>query len=269
VTTFFSSLAYVTKVTTVAATLIAFSPAEFSSVFAQEISPEISSERRIAFENIIRDYLMKNPIVISEAMQVLQQREEAERQASSARALKDQRTELLHDPSSPVGGNPRGDITIVEFFDYNCGYCKNVTQVVNATLKSHPNVRMVYKEFAILGPESILAARAALAAGRQGKYLEFHDAMMSAERADANTVSVLSQALGLDEAKLLKDMQDPEITEILERNYQLAEMLGINGTPAFVIGERLIPGAVDEAALADIIATEREKMKASEDKAEH
>ena len=254
-----SGFGRIAAVSAVAALLVAFSPLAPRTAAAQELSPA----QRSAFEGVIRDYLLKNPVVIREAMQVLQQREEAEKQALAARALKEHRADLLQDAASPVGGNPKGDITIVEFFDYNCGYCKRVAPTLHATLKSDPNVRVVYKEFAILGPQSVVAARAALAADRQGKYVEFHDALMSVERADANTVSALSKALGLDEAKLVKDMQDPAITKMLERNYELANALGINGTPAFVIGDRLVPGAIDEAALADIIAEERAKMKAA------
>jgi len=160
-----------------------------------------------------------------------------------------------------VGGNPKGDITVVEFFDYNCGYCKRVAPTVSAVLNNDPNVRIVYKEFAILGPQSLVAARAALAAKRQGKYHEFHDAMMSAEQADGDSVTATARALGLDYEKLVKDMEDPKITEQLERNYRLATALGINGTPAFVIGDRLVPGAVDETTMMEIIAAERAKLK--------
>jgi protein-disulfide isomerase len=267
VTGLFSGVGRIAALTAVSAVLATVTPVAVIPVLAQsaaqEGSPELSPAQRSAFEGVIRDYLLENPAIIREAMQVLQQREEAEKQAVAARALKQHRTELLHDASSPVGGNPNGDITIVEFFDYNCGYCKRVAPAVNAAVKNDANVRVVYKEFAILGPESVFAARAALAAKRQGKYKEFHEALMTAERADAQTVNVLSQQLGLDLEKMLKDMQDPAITKTLERNYQLANVLGINGTPAFVIGDRLIPGAVDEAALADIIAAERAKMKAA------
>lgn len=256
------------------AAALAFSPALMQGVSAQDKSPEkaqgqigatkadpIPPELRRAFEGVVRDYLLKNPAVIREAMQVLQAREEAEKQAAASQAMKQYRAELLQNADSPVGGNPKGDITIVEFFDYNCGYCKRVAPTVAAVLRNDPNVRVVYKEFAILGPQSIVAARAALAAKRQGKYHEFHVALMSAEQADENSVAATARALGLDYAQLVKDMADPAIEEQLERNYRLATAIGINGTPAFVIGDRLVPGAVDEAAMMEIIATERAKIK--------
>ena len=221
----------------------------------------VSPDQRKAFEGVIRDYLLKNPAIIREAMQALQQREEEEKQAKATRALKEYSGELYHDASSPVGGNPKGDVTIVEFFDYNCGYCKRVAPTISALLKQDPNVRIVYKEFAILGPQSLIAARAALAAQRQGKYHEFHNALMSAAKLDAGSIAALSKRLGLDQDKWLEDMEDPGIARMIRRNSQLANVLGINGTPAFIIGERLIPGAVDLDALTEIVKSERAKRK--------
>ena len=221
----------------------------------------VSPDQRKAFEGVIRDYLLKNPAIIREAMQALQQREEEEKQAKATRALKEYSGELYHDASSPVGGNPKGDVTIVEFFDYNCGYCKRVAPTIRALLKQDPNIRIVYKEFAILGPQSLIAARAALAAQRQGKYHEFHNALMSAAKLDAGSIAALSKRLGLDQDKWLEDMEDPGIARMIRRNSQLANVLGINGTPAFIIGERLIPGAVDLDALTEIVKSERAKRK--------
>ena len=249
----------------VAAALVC-SPVFMQSVSAQDKAPvakagAIPAEQRRAFEGVISEYLLKNPAIIREAMQVLQAQEEAEKQAAAAQALKQYRPELLQDADSPVGGNPKGDITVVEFFDYNCGYCKRVAPTVSAVLNNDPNVRIVYKEFAILGPQSLVAARAAPAGKRQGKYHEFHDALMPPEQADGDSVTATARALGLDYEKLVKDMEDPKITEQLERNYRLATALGINGTPAFVISDRLVPGAVDETTMMDIIAAERAKLK--------
>ncbi|MFT5489349.1 MAG: protein-disulfide isomerase [Paracoccaceae bacterium] len=239
--------------------LVTVASAQEKAVKADPLPPELRS----AFEGVVRDYILKNPALIREAMQLLQAREEAEKQAAATAALKQYRGELLQNANSPVGGNPEGDITVVEFFDYNCGYCKRVAPTMAAVVKNDPNVRVVYKEFAILGPQSIVAARAALAAKRQGKYHEFHVALMSADQADENSVAATARSLGLDYAKLVKDMEDPAISEQLERNYRLATAIGINGTPAFVIGDRLVPGAVDEAAMMEIIADERAKMKAA------
>jgi protein-disulfide isomerase len=242
--------------------LIILSPALLSTQSAAQ-QKAVSAEQRSAMESVIRDYLLKNPVIIREAMQRLQVQEEAAKQAAAALALKTHQNELLHDASSPVGGNPAGDVTIVEFFDYNCGYCKRVAPTVKALLRSDPNVRIVYKEFAILGPPSVLAAKAALAAQRQGKYVPFHEALMSAGRATDSTIAKLARNLGMDYAKLVKDMGDPEIGKTLQRTYRLASLLGINGTPAFVIGDQIVPGAIGADALARMVRAERARLKAA------
>lgn len=220
----------------------------------------VTPEQRKAFEGVIKDYLLKNPIIIREAIQALQAQEEAAKQAQAAAALKTHKDQLFYDKTSPVAGNPKGDITVVEFFDYNCGYCKRVTPTLKAVMEKDPNLRVVYKEFAILGPQSITAARAALAAQKQGKYKEFHEGLMMGQ-SDENSIAALTNLLGMDYSKLRKDMADPKIQQVLQKNYQLATTLGINGTPAFVIGERLVPGAIGEAALTQIIREERAKLK--------
>lgn len=253
----------------VVAAALAVAPVLAPTVSAQDAGNKATKadplppELRSAFEGVVRDYILKNPEIIREAMQLLQAQEEAAKQAAATAALKEYKDELLTNADAPVGGNPKGDITIVEFFDYNCGYCKRVAPTVSAVLKNDPNVRVVYKEFAILGPQSVIAARAALAAKRQGKYHEFHVALMSAEQADADSVAAIAKELGLDEAKLARDMQDPAVVAHLDRNYRLATAIGINGTPAFVIGDRLIPGAIDEVAMTEIIAEQRARMKAA------
>lgn len=223
----------------------------------------VTPEQRKAFEGVIKDYLLKNPIIIREAIQALQAQEEAAKQAQAAAALKTHKDQLFYDKTSPVAGNPKGDITVVEFFDYNCGYCKRVTPTLKAVMEKDPNLRVVYKEFAILGPQSITAARAALAAQKQGKYKEFHEGLMMGQ-SDENSIAALTNLLGMDYSKLRKDMADPKIQQVLQKNYQLATTLGINGTPAFVIGERLVPGAIGEAALTQIIKEERAKLKSKQ-----
>ncbi|MGB0575669.1 MAG: DsbA family protein [Alphaproteobacteria bacterium] len=220
----------------------------------------VTPEQRKAFEGVIKDYLLKNPIIIREAIQALQAQEEAAKQAQAAAALKTHKDQLFYDKTSPVAGNPKGDITVVEFFDYNCGYCKRVTPTIKAVMEKDPNLRVVYKEFAILGPQSITAARAALAAQKQGKYKEFHEGLMMGQ-SDENSIAALTNLLGMDYSKLRKDMADPKIQQVLQKNYQLATTLGINGTPAFVIGERLVTGAIGEAALTQIIKEERARLK--------
>ena len=169
------------------------------------------------------------------------------------------RDELLNDPASPVGGNPDGDVTLVEFFDYQCPYCKTIFPSIQALLAEDRNLRYVFKEFPILGRASVFAARAALAARRQGKYLEFHTALMPARGKLTETrVMRLAEKVGLDVDRLRRDMADGTIDDSIRRNRELARALDVNGTPAFVIGDTVVPGAVDIDTLRSLIARERQ-----------
>jgi protein-disulfide isomerase len=159
-----------------------------------------------------------------------------------------------------VAGNPVGDVTLVEFFDYHCAYCKRALNAVTAVLGEDPGLRIVYKEFPILGPDSVLAARAALASRNQdpSKYLEFHVALMSTRgRLTQPRILEIARDAGFDAERLVADMASPEINTAIERNIELARSLEINGTPTFVIGDQLVPGAVDLDTLRRLIAEAR------------
>ncbi len=223
----------------------------------------IGPEQREAMETVVRDYLLKNPAVIRDAMQALQVREDGEKEQRAALLLKRHQTQLLQDPRSPVGGNPNGDITVVEFFDYNCGYCKKAAPALEALLASDAMVRVVYKEFPILSPQSAVAATAALAAGRQGKYAAFHSGLMALEQLDDGGIIALAKKLGLNMVAFEKDRKDPVFAGQLVINQKLATELELSGTPAFVVGGRLIPGALDAQALAAIVNEERAKQRAA------
>ena len=159
------------------------------------------------------------------------------------RALKSRASELKNDPTAPIAGNPNGDVVVVEFFDYRCGVCKRVLPIVLELLEKDPKVKLVYKEWPILGPESVFAARAALASRSQGKYVAFHNEMMRAQGAfDEASVMAMAKRVGLDTAKLRKDMESPEIEAVLKKNFELADALRLNGTPSFVVGDTLIRG---------------------------
>ena len=140
---------------------------------------EIPTEQRQAIEGIIHDYLLHNPDVLIEALHGAEEKLNREADVKAVKALSDQRSEIFDDPATPVGGDPRGDVTIVEFFDYRCPYCKQVQPSLQALLKGDPKLRFLYKEMPVLGAPSVTAARAALAAQRQGKYEAFHNAMMA------------------------------------------------------------------------------------------
>lgn len=208
-----------------------------------------AAARHAATEQVIHDYLLAHPEVIREALALQQQREAAADAAAKKQALAANRDELVADPASPVLGNPEGDVTIVEFFDYRCGYCKRVESAVEALLKTDNKVKLVLKEFPILGKDSWVAAKAALAAHKQGRYAEFHSALLKAETVDEAAVEALASSIGLDMEKFRSDRDNAE-SGVIEKNHRLAAALGISGTPAFVIGDRLLPGAADEATLA-------------------
>lgn len=211
-----------------------------------------------AFEQRVHDYLLKNPQVIIESLQAFEERTRAAEESEGRKALKSHADEVFHDPATPVGGNPAGDVTMVEFFDYNCPYCRKVESVVLETEAADPKLRIVYKEFPILGPNSVFAAKAALAANRQGRYVAFHKAMMQVHGpADQTSTLRVAADVGLDVAKLRTDMADPAIQATIDRNLALAQALRIAGTPGFVIGNRILRGATDAATMRNLIAEAR------------
>lgn len=214
------------------------------------------------FGEQVRDYLLANPEVIAQAAQSLdaRQRQAAETEAQQALAAK--ATEVFHDPESPVGGNPQGDVTLVEFFDYNCPYCRAMAPVVAKAEAADRQLRIVYKDFPILGPGSIDAAKVALAAHRQQKYESFHKAMMRAKGSvDGEAALGIAAEVGLDIEQLKEDMLDPAIQAVIDRNLQLAQALRISGTPTFVIGDQILRGATDLSILQGLIADAREQEK--------
>lgn len=233
---------------------------------AAQARQPIATEQRETIETVVREYLLKNPAILREMMQSLQAQEEKERQARAAANLQAHKTELYADPDTPIVGNPKGDVTIAVFFDYNCGYCKKTLPGLQTLLAKDPSLKVVYKEFPVLGAPSLLGARAALAAHKQGKYAAFHEALVQLPNITLEEIKTLAERLGMNAEKLAKDLEDAKTMEALERTAQLANALEINGTPAYIIGEQLFPGAIDADALAQLVAAERAKLaKAKED----
>lgn len=218
---------------------------------------------RKAIESIVTDYLLENPEIILRALQVLEERKQAAKAAQEKSALAANRNVLEQDPNSPVAGNPKGDVTVVEFFDYRCPYCKRVGPVVQRLRKEDANIRIVYKEWPILGPASVFAAKAALAAREQERYVEFHEKVMAARNVTETSVLNAAKELGLDLDKLRADMETPQVENHIKQTMELARALGINGTPAFVIGDRLIPGAADFVTLSKAVADARDGQQKS------
>ena len=225
----------------------------------------LSPAQKKQVEEIIRQYLLQNPEIMVEAINNLRTREEAEQAKGIETILAGRREDIERDPASPVAGNVKGDVTLVEFFDYRCSFCKRVHETVREVVKSDGNIRFVYKEFPVLGPESLFAARAALAAFKlaPGKYPDLHDRIMVLPARTVGEESVMAQvgAVGLDPKAVRKRMEDPAILKEIERTLELAEALRIRGTPSFVVGDMLIPGATDEETLKKAVAAARAKKK--------
>jgi protein-disulfide isomerase len=219
---------------------------------------ELSPAQRQEIEQLIHDYLIKNPDVLIDALRGAEAKLNREADAKAAQALKDRHREIFDDPATPVGGNPKGDATIVEFFDYRCPYCKQVQPAMQKLLQQDPQLRIVYKELPVLGPVSVKAAHAALAARKQGKYDAFHTEMMAARgQITEATIDKVAASVGLDLDQLKKDMAAPEVEQAIKRNLKLADALDIRGTPAFIIGEQIVPGAVELETLKDMVANAR------------
>jgi protein-disulfide isomerase len=220
---------------------------------------EISAEQRQAFEAIIRDYLIKHPEVIKEAMEELERRQALEAQAATKQKIRERAEEIYHSSGDLVLGNPKGKVTVVEFFDYNCAYCKRAIPEVEKLIQMDKDVKVVIKEFPILGPGSVFAAKAALASRSQGKYNEFHQALTKFEGVkDETSVMQVAEQVGLDLEKLKTDMESKAVSDVIGRNYSLAESLSINGTPSFVIDEALEPGYVQYDVLAGHVSAVRQ-----------
>lgn len=221
---------------------------------------EDSQAKGDIFGENVRAYLLENPKVIREAIEVLSAQEAAEAEERKRAALKDNLSELENDGYSFVAGNPDGDITIVEFFDYRCGYCKRSFPDLMKTVADDGNIRLVMKEFPILGDQSVLASRAVMASVNQGKYNEFHAVMMQSRGSlTLDRIMKYAESVGLDTLQLAKDMKSEKITESIQRTYALAQALDINGTPAFVIGGELAPGAIPAEVMKKMVAEARER----------
>jgi len=204
-------------------------------------------------EQIIRNYLLKNPELLVEVMKKLEEHQQAKEKEDLIGAIKTNRKALFASTTDFIV-NPMGRIPVVEFFDYQCGYCKKFLPAVNRLLKTDKSVRFVFKEYPILGKVSVVASRAALAAKIQGKYLPFHNGVMGLRRRLTEPlIYQIAKDVGLDVARLKVDMKKPEITAIIDANRKLAAAMGIRGTPSIVIGEQMAPGAISYDQLTALI----------------
>jgi protein-disulfide isomerase len=200
--------------------------------------------QRKELETIIKDVLLNNPEIMLEVQNALEAKMDKIQTERMAVAIKEHADELYRPAASPVVGNAKGDVPVIEFFDYNCGYCKKALSEVTQLVDKDKKVRVIMKEFPILAKGSEEASRVALAAKMQGKYWEFHRAMLE-NQGQANEASALrvAEKLGLDMNRLKKDMASPEVKKEIEDTRQLANKMGIQGTPHFIVGDRIIAGA--------------------------
>ena len=212
---------------------------------------ELTEDR---IKELVLEAIRENPGIVFEAAQLFEEQQQANQALVAAQVLATEREALERDPNAPVLGNPDGDVTVVEFFDYNCPYCRRVKPHMEALLAADPNVRVVYREWPILGEGSVFAARAALASRNQGKYEEFHWAMMELSgRAEEASVMRAAEDIGLDVVQLRRDMNAPEIDEHIATSMRLSRAMGFSGTPSFVIGDSLAPCLIDADQMISLV----------------
>ena len=215
---------------------------------AAEDAPAFNDAQRKAIEAIVKDVLVKNPDLLQEAIAEGERRQQETQKLAQAAALKEAHDPLVNAAHNVVGGNPNGDVTVVEFFDYNCGYCRKALGDVQALIKDDPKLRIVLKDFPVLGADSLEASKVAMAAKLQlkaDKMFDFHTKLLESKgRVTAERAIAVAKEFGADVEKLKKDAQGPEVKAALAENVGLGDKLGLSGTPAFIIGDEILPGAV-------------------------
>ena len=198
-------------------------------------------------QKVLRDYLTKNPEILVEMTTELDRRQAEEEAARQTKTIGDNAEEIFRSKVAHVAGNPDGDVSVVEFFDYNCGYCRRALPDVVKLVEDDGNVRLVLKELPIFGGDSEDAARLAIAADKQGKYFEMHRKLLADPgKANKEKAMKIAKELGLDTEQLQKDADDPSTQKALDESKELAEKLSLQGTPLYLIGDRVVPGAPDD-----------------------
>lgn len=222
----------------------------------------MTPEERTAFETEIHNYLLAHPEVLIEMSSALEARQAAEQAKGDTAIVAANAAEIFADGSSYVGGNPEGDLTVVEFLDYKCGYCRKAHESVAELIRSDGNIRLVVKEFPILGEESMMASRFAISTLRiagPDAYQKVSNGFYESFRGDVTeaTLTAYAQELGLDPAPILAGMNAPEVTKVIEANHLLAQRMQISGTPTFVIGDQLLRGFAPLETMQSLVAEER------------
>ena len=243
----------------VAVTGISFSMGSQAAEDEAEVQAKALDAAEVkAIEEVVEKYLVDNPEVLVRALRSYQEQQRVAQEEQQRQNLASRQTDLYEDPDAPIVGNPDGDVVMVEFFDYRCPYCKRIANVLQRALKDDGKIRLVMKEFPILGEESVEAAKVSLATVNQGKYEEFHFRLINAPgRVTKKGALALAEEMGLDMDQLEKDAESPEIAAMISKNQQLARSLGITGTPALVVNGQVMPGAVEYPVLKTLIEQAR------------
>ncbi len=234
-----------------------------ATVFAKDESAALSAPQKTQIEGVVHDYLMKNPEVIADAVKGLQEKQFDQMRKKTQDVAVKNSAALFSTPNDPMAGNPKGKVTVVEFFDYQCPHCVDMVPALDGLVKANPEVRVVFKEFPIRGPMSVTASKAALAANMQNKYMPMHEALMkNAATLTEEGIYKLAKEAGLDVEKLKADMKSDTVEKQVKANYKLAQDLSLMGTPALFVGKtdgtstaiEFIPGQVDQAGLQTSVA---------------
>lgn len=236
--------------------------ASTGTLAVQESTPVVQNNARFSsdqieeIQKIVHDYLVQNPKVLVEASQELQKQSRVQEEEYAQQAIQKHTQSLFRDANSPIAGNPKGTVTLVEFFDYQCGHCKEMNSIVKNLINKNKNLRVIYKELPVFGGESHYAAQVALASVNQGKYKAYHDALLDTENPlDKKKVFATAKSIGISISRLKKEMSDPKIEKQIRDNFKLAQALHLIGTPTFVISNQgmtkfeFIPGATSERDL--------------------
>lgn len=220
--------------------------------------PAFTQAQRAEIVAIVRQAMQSDPSILRDAVTALQADEAARHDASARDTVARLGPALTANPADPVEGNTHGDVTVVEFYDVRCPYCRRMMPVMAQLLRDDPKVRIVYKDVPILGPGSVLGARAVLAAQRQGGYARMQAAVMQGTKQITQaSLHEAATTAGLDWDRLQRDMADPQVAARIQANLDLARQLGLEGTPMFVVGRQVLPGAVDLAELQGAVAAAR------------
>ena len=227
----------------------------FLGFFLNNFIASLTFAQDTDLEKKVLEIIRNNPEIIMEAIKILQAKDAKNKQEQADQNIKSNKQRLEDDKNAPILGNPNGEITIVEFFDYNCGYCRRAFKTIMNLIADNNAVKVVMRELPILGDASVFTAKASLASQKQQKYEEFHVALMNnRSRNTEKSVLKIAKKIGMDVDQLQLDMNSSFVLDHIEESQKLSELLGISGTPAFVFGEKIVPGAIDLQAMKDLVA---------------